>query len=476
MENLSDKKLVEMTKALEGIVSKEYISTNLFERIKATLDCLPYSLEKEQLCHVVVMPRSKDEISEIMKYANSVKMPVFIRGSGTHLAGAYRPHIPGIVIRTHRLNDFQLFEDYGFFECGPACIVGNIGEELEQKGFFLPIAPGSRRIATMGGIISNNTSGHLVDAAVGKFGDYVLGLEVILPNGEVIETGTKGLRRPAGTDLTKLFLGGDGLLGVITKIRMRLVPPVKSAYGMAIFDDLIPLARGVQRMYMDRRHPPYYMEFLDEPSANFGFSRQGLEQPGGAVNLFVCIASSQDEATYKVGEILKSFETIGAKKAFRIEDNSYWYKLWHTREVIGSNLMQREGTPQVKAAEVVSTLKDLVDCMEDCIHFSDGMPLLSQLEMLLLGHIGGLTLHPGFLIPRDWDDETKRKVIDELFQRETEINLKYGTCGGEWGQLGKRKDFFIKRYGKESYEVIKSIKNAMDPNNILNPGILEGYR
>lgn len=475
MKSLNQTELTKMIEILERIVSKGYVATNIFERIKNTLDVFPYELEKGQICHVVVMPGSKSEISEVMKYSNSLKMPVFVRGSGTHLGGAYRPHIPGIVVNTHRLNKIELFEDYGFFECEPGCIVGKVGDKLAELGYFLPMAPGSRDTATMGGLIVNNTSGHIVDSSIGKPGDYVLGLEVVLPNGDIIETGTKGLRRPAGTDLTKFFLGSDGLLGVITKIRMRLVPAVRQAYGLAVYDDLLSLARGVQRMYMERCPAPLFMEFLDAGSAKIGFELRGLDPPRGAVNIFVSIGHSEQEASEKANTVLKSLKAEGPLDAYQVKDVNIWNKIWSSREVIGSNLMQQRGE-QLKTAEIVSNLKDLVYCMEDCIDFNKGLPLLSQLDLYLFGHIGALTFHPACLIPRHWDNEKKKVAINELFQRDAELNLKYGTCGGEWGQFAKRKDFFIKRYGEKSYQIVKDLKKMFDPNNILNPGILEGYR
>jgi glycolate oxidase len=256
---------------IEKIVTPRYVLTHIFERIKNSLDTFPYEAEREKLPWAVVMPGTKEEVSEILKVANAQKAPIFIRGSGTSFTGASRYHVPGIVLSTHRLDSIEVSEDYGFFECGPGCIIASLEEALKPRGFFLPAAPGSRLIASMGGIIANNTSAHIVDTSMGKPGDYVLGLEVVLPTGEVIETGTKGLRRPAGTDLTKLFVGGDGLLGVVTKIRMRLVPQFERACGLAVYESLEAVARAVQRVYTERRPAPLFMEFMDEKSAQIGY-------------------------------------------------------------------------------------------------------------------------------------------------------------------------------------------------------------
>jgi len=472
MESVS--KIDRIYKYMENIVAKEYISTTIFDRIKSAQGVFPYEVKTEQVPYVVVMPSNREELVEIVKYANMEKIPIFISTSGTHALGGTRPHTHGIALSMHRLNKIEFLEEYGFFECEAGCICNKVGEALDKKGYFLPMAPGSRLIATMGGLISNNTSGHVVDTSIGKPGDYVYGLEVVLPNGEIIETGTMGLRRPSGTDLTKYFIGGDGLFGIITKIRMRLLPGIHKAYGAAIFDNLISLAKGVQRMHREMCPSPLFMEFMAQDAAKIGYEIKGMPPPKGSVIFFVCIGNTEEEARNKVDRILKSLQAEKPLEAFTVDDINLWNNLWSTREVLGSFLM-RKGD-QWMAAEVVSNLKDLPECMDDAQNFYKDIPLLSQLESHLYGHIGGLTFHPGALMPRQWDSETKKNAIDEKFRKEMELNIKYNTCGGEWGQFSKRTDFFIKRYGQAGYEFVKGLKRTIDPNNILNPGVLEGYR
>jgi glycolate oxidase len=460
---------------LENIVTPQYVSTELFEGIKNTLDALPYDIEKEQVALAVVMPDSAKEVSEILKFANEKKVPIFVRGSGTQLAGSTRPHVPGIVINTHRLNKLEISEDDGFFECGPGCICADVQTELEKLGYFLPMAPGSRLIASMGGLVSNNTSGHLVDACLGKPGDYVMGLEVVLPNGEIIETGTQGLRRPAGTDLTKFFVGGDGLLGVITRIRMRLVPAFHKAFGFAVFEHLSSLAKGVQRMYYEKRPIPIFTEFMDKRTSKLAYEIKGMAPPEGSMIFFVSIGGSEKEASEKLLEVFKSFEAEDPVLVQNIEDPETWEKLWSARELIGSYIQQTMKSYSI-SAEVVSNLRGLVECMEDSMNFTKGLPLLGELPFFLLGHIGALTMHPAVALPKEWSNEKRRQAMKEKFDKETELNLKYRTCGGEWGQFSKRKEFFVRRYGEAAYKMIVALKQALDPNNILNPGVLEGNR
>jgi glycolate oxidase len=460
---------------LESIVGRDHVSESIFEKIKNALDTFPYGPDKEALPYCVVLPETREQLSEIMKYANRENIPVFVRGSGTQLAGSSRPHISGIVISTHLMDKFEIFEGFGFFESEPGVTVREATEILAAKGYLLPILPGSRLIASMGGVVSNNTSGHIVDAALGKLGDYVLGLEVVLPTGEILETGTKGLRKPAGTDLTKLFVGGDGLLGIVTKIRMRLIPLVKQAYGIAVYDDLDSIAKGVKRMYLEHCPPPLFMEFMDRKVAEIAYKIKEMEPPPGPVIFFVGMGRDIDDAQAKMAVIMECFLKENPIDARAITDMEEWTKLWTAREVIAPYLMQETGG-KLLLAEVVANLAQLAECMKDAESYNKGVPVLEELENYLFGHIGALTMHPTHIVPSTWDDQKSRKAVKENFRKEMELNLKYGTCGGEWGQFSKRMPFFLRRYGETAYNLVKGTKSVFDPRNILNPGILEGYR
>ncbi|MGC8621716.1 MAG: FAD-binding oxidoreductase [Caldisphaera sp.] len=470
-----DKNLMQLKNDLGVIIGEKYVSINTFERIKNTLDPMPYRINREAMPYAVILPGTKEEVSEIFKYANKNKIPIFIRGSGTQLNGASRPHIPGIVLLTRRMKKIEIIEEGGYFECECGARCGEVTDQLQKKGYYLPIYPGSRVIASMGGLVSNNTSGHLTDTYTGKPADYVLGLEVVLPTGEIIETGTIGLRKPAGTDLTKWFAGGDGILGFIYKIRMRLLPLLKRSYGVAIFQDLKHLAKGVQRIYLDKRPLPIFMEFMSKNISDIGFEVKGLNKPLGPVLLAVTEGFTKEEASKKIDGLMKSFQEEKAIEAYRVDNMDEWEKLWSTREVIGSYVMQVQKGKLI-TSELSGNLKDLVEIMDDAEHFNQGLKILSNFQPLLFGHIGALTIHVSFLLPANLPDEQLKEATDELFRKEAEINLKYLTCGGEWGQFSKRKDFFIKRYGQKSYDIVKDIKRVFDPNNILNPGILEGIR
>jgi len=459
---------------MREIVPEESVSKSVFERINNALD--PYTfasdISPEEVPYVVVRPGSAEEVGKVMEYANSKKIPVFVRGSGTSLQGAARFHHKGIVLNVSRLTHLNIMKEYGFVEFGPGHRVLHVKEELEKEGYFLPLVPGSIRVASIGGIISNNTSAHAIDSCLGKPRDYVLGLEVVLPTGEILETGTRSLRRQAGTDLTHYFVGGDGLLGVITGVRMRLVPVFKNAYGVAVFDDLIPLARAVQRIYVEKAPPPLFLELLDKRVAQISFEIQGLPPPPGPLILFHAIGQTEQEAAYKVNRLVEVIEKESPTEAKRIDDLNEWRKIWLARESALPYICQA-GKGVFGLSEVVSTVADLVDCLKDVMNMGKGMPTLEKLgEPYLFGHIGALTFHPTFIVPVNWPAEEKAKVVDEMFFKEAEINAKYGTSGGEWGQFARRSPFYLKRYGERAFQVVREMKKLFDPNNILNPNVL----
>jgi len=459
---------------LSGILSKDAVSNSIFERINNSLD--PYTgatdITPDEIPYVVVRPSSTEEVSKVMTYANSKKIPVYIRGSGTSLHGAAKFHRKGIVLNVSRLTNLEIRKDNQYFECGAGLRCIDVKEQLAKEGYFLPMAPGSIRVASMGGLISCNTTAHAIDSSLGKPRDYVIGLDVVLPTGEIMHVGTKSHRRIAGTDLTQYFVGGDGILGVITNIRMRLMPMFKSAYGVAFFDDLIPLTRSVQRIYQENAPLPLFLELLDKRCAELTFEIQGLPKPPGPLIMFHAMGVNEDDATYKINRIVEVVKKEKPIQAKRIEDVTEWNKVWLARESALPFVIQA-GKGAFAFSEVVSTVSGLVDCMTDVMHMGKGLPTVEELgDPYLFGHIGALTFHPCYIVPATWPAEKKAKAVAEMFEREAELNLKYETTGGEWGQFVKRSPFFIKRYGEKAYQLVRGVKKVFDPNNILNPNIL----
>jgi glycolate oxidase len=462
-------------KRLKHIVGEKNISDNFFELVNNTLDAQPYDFDPDAdvLPHAVVRPKDENEISEIFRLANQENIPVYPRGSGTSFTGSARAPQKGIILNTGRIDFIDIDTDEGYLECGPGAIVNAVETALGKKGFFLPVYPGSRLVATMGGMMAGNTSGHIIDACIGKPADYVLGLQVVLPTGEILETGSKGLRRPAGTDLTKFFVGNDGLTGVVTKIRIRLVPARARAFGIAYYHEPESVAKAVVRMYREKAPPPLFMEFMDKATTTISFEHAGLLAPPGCSIFFASLGATKEIASENTQRLLDVMNKEDPVRAEEIEDLDEWLKIWTAREVVIASLMQKHDG-HFSGPEIVSTLSKLVDCMKEMERYGEKAPIFEGLPFYLLGHIGALTFHPTLIVPRNWDNEKKRHLVDAQFEIEKEMNIRYGTCGGEWLQFGKRTEFFKKRYGEKAYDLVKQMKRIFDPNDILNRGILEG--
>jgi FAD/FMN-containing dehydrogenase len=234
----------------------------------------------------------------------------------------------------------------------------------------------------------------------------------------------------------------------------------------------VHLARAVQRIYQENAPLPLFLELLDKRCAELTFEIQGLPKPPGPLIMFHAMGQTEDEATYKINQLVRVIQKESPIEARRIDDVDEWHKIWLARESALPFVCQA-GKGVFALSEVVSTVADLGDCLEDVRNMGKGMPTLEKLgEPYIFGHIGALTFHPTFIIPTDWPSEDKIKVLEEMFSREAEINLKYGTAGGEWGQFARRTPFFLKRYGERAFELVKAVKKVFDPNHILNPNIL----
>ena len=213
-----------MISDLRSIVGKENVSDSIYERMSYGQDAVGPDLEEEKIPVAVVKPITSEAVSRVMKYAEKHKTPIYIHGAGTAFKGSARPVRQGsILLSTQGLNSFEIYEEDLYFEAGAGLNQYELEKELLRRGYMLPMNVGSKFGATIGGGVSINTIGHMVDICLGKIIDYVMGVEVVLPNGEIVETGTRSIRRPAGIDYTRFFVGMEGLFGVITKVRMRLL-------------------------------------------------------------------------------------------------------------------------------------------------------------------------------------------------------------------------------------------------------------
>jgi len=462
---------------LESLIGKKNVSGNIFERMSYGQDAAQPDLDPEKIPLAVVKPTTTEGVSAVIKYANENKAPVYIHGAGTAFKGSPKPKRPGsILLSTQGLTSIEPHEEDMYYELGAGVNQYELEKALLSRGYMLPMTIGSKFAATIGGAVSINTIGHMVDICIGKIIDYVMGVEVVLPNGDIIETGTRSIRRPAGLDYTRFFVGSEGLFGVITKIRLRVIPDPKKAYIVGFFPELIDIARAFQRHYTEKLPPPLYGELLDSVAAEAPFKLRGLGEPKGHMGLAITISHTQEEADRQAEEMVRVFKAENAIDAFVATSKKEQTDYWEARDNILNILQASEGNDRlvmagsVEAAVPLSHLGDVIKYLQTGHTYS----ALKKAKLFIYGHVGTCDLHGMWVAPVSMPQEERMQIGKQATQLEGDINLMWGCASGEIGQTGSRMPFFKKRYGMAAHGMLMNIKRAVDPNNILNPGNLEG--
>ncbi len=462
-----------LAKDLSRIMGKEHVFTDKPTAVVYAKDTMPWDLEEKNIPYAVVRPGNAQEISRLLKYANEKLIPVHIHGSGTSLVGLARPKTNCIVLDTARMKDIRVYPERGYFEAGPGIHLAQLRKELGKYNAMLPVFPGSELAATLGGAIAVNTSAHGVDAALGKPGDFILGLELVLPTGEIITPGTESTRRPAGIDPTKFFIGSEGLLGVLTLLRMRLIPMPYFQHIVASYRTTEDILDTVMEMYKQRIFPPLFFEYLDEMAAKIGYEAVGLAEPEGAVAMMRIHSWSKTGCEERAGDFLTFLQGGNPTEARIVHDLDEWNKIWTSRAEAG-NYMYRLG--MTFGSEISPRVDKLREAFRDAKSFILNLDSYQGNEFISFGHIGAPTIHAyAFLRTKDIPSELKKAIALEMREKSEELNIKYGGCGGEWGLTAQRVSFLKKKYEKEVYEALVKIKRALDPNDILNRGNLQGW-
>lgn len=463
----------QLEKDLAALVGKDHAFTDLPTAMAYAKDTMPWKVQPHNIPVAVVRPADAVDVSKILTYANEKEIPVHTHGSGTSLVGLGRPKTNCIILDMGRMQDFKAFPERGYFEVGPGMHIAKLRKALVPFNAMLPVFPGSEPIATIGGSVSVNTSAHTVDASLGKPGDYVLGMEVVLPNGEILETGTQSTRKPAGIEATKFLVGSEGLLCVITRLRMRLIPQPFLENIVAFYDNTEQILDTVMQMYAKGIPTPLFFEYLDEKSSTVGFEAVGLEAPTGAVAMMSVHSSTRTGCRAKAEAFLEFLKGTSPTEAKIVEDKNEWDKIWSSRAEAG-NYVYRLGA--TFGSEITVPVDKLKEAFAEAKEIILNLDSYKGNEFYSFGHIGAPTIHAYAFIPsKDIPDETMKAVTMEVREKTESLNVKYGGCGGEWGLTAQRAGFLKEKYGQVYYDFLVNLKKTFDPKNILNRGNLEGW-
>lgn len=413
---------------------------------------------------VVVQPLATEEVQRVMKLANEHVIPVYPRGQATSLSGGSLPVKGGIVLDFSQwTNKLEIDPDDMVAVVSPGVLTASINAAANRYGLMYPPDPSSSNVSTIGGNLAENAGGPR-GLKYGVTKDYVLGLEIVTAEGEVMRTGGRTVKNVTGYDLTKLIVGSEGTLAIITEATLRLIPkPPATKTLMAIFDDLVDSGKSISKV-LSSGIIPAKMEIIDQACvvAVENYQPLGLPTDIEAIVLIELDGHPQaiEEEIVKVKQIC---EEVGAREVKVANDEKEAEELWKARKLVSPAIVRVKPTkisedatvPRSKIPDMFRRLKEIREKY--------------QVDLVVFGHAGDGNLHPNIIADQRDEEEMKRveMAVEEIFKAALELG---GTLSGEHG-IGTMKAPFMKlELGDVGLEMMKRIKESWDPKNILNPG------
>ncbi len=454
---------------LKEIVGEKRIIYNDAEKIE------PYShdeVQAQEYAHypeVVAMPKTADEIAAIIKLANLEKIPVTPRGAGSGLSGGAVPLYGGILISLEKMNRIlEIDRDNMVAVVEPGVITNDLNNRVNEEGLFFAGYPMSLETCFIGGNVAENSGGGRA-LKYGVTGRYILGLEVILPTGEIVLFGGKRLKDVTGYNMVQLMVGSEGTLGIFSKIIIKLLPMPQARIDMLVlFPDVNSALQIASQIMMNLRIIPAGIEFMDSLSLEITCNYLGEKERfagAGAILLIELDGKNREQVLDECLEIDNLCQAYGALDSFVAEGPRDQEKIWRVRKYAGE---------AYNALGDILSAEDIVVPPASIIKVIPRLQDLSEKYGLLLpsfGHVGDGNLHVN-VIKKPSDDLQRCKrilpiLLTELYLLTKELD---GTISGEHGIGHKRSKYLPLVMGETEINTMKQIKCALDPLHILNPG------
>jgi len=446
---------------LEGIVSPENVSRRIEDLICGSYEAVLLKYRPD----IIVVPKTTEQVSKILQLANRYRIPVTPRGAGTSVAGNSLPVLGGICLDMCAMNGILEFDaENQMVVVEPGVVCDTLNDYLASHGFFFSPDPASSPGATIGGMVANNSGGNRA-LKYGVTRDHVLWLEAVLPTGEIIKPGSKTIKSVSSYDLTRLLIGSEGTLAVITKVGLRLTP-LPEAYSacLYIFKDIGDSTETAVRIKSSGTIPAM-LEFMDETTSKAAFEYVNLDLPKGCAVLIGCDGHREavEREIETIHNIALKGEPIFAAKASSTEERDRYISarkaaLPALSKVATTVCMEDLTVPVTRIPEACGRIGKIPSKL--------GVP---GFTVSIFGHIGEGNLHPTFLF--DEREPTQKeaffKALDLLY-RDVAIPLS-GSITGEHGIGILRGDYIKLEYGEKMFKLMHEIKMAFDPNMILNP-------
>lgn len=445
---------------LQQTLGKDHVTTD-----KADLICYSYDATQQQfLPDVVVYPGTAEEIALIMKLANAEMVPVFPRGAGSGFTGGSLPTKGGIVLSTERMNQIiEIDTENLVATVEPGVVTEQFQKAVEKLGLFYPPDPASLKFSSLGGNVAECAGGpRCVKYGVTK--DFIIGLQIVTPTGDILTTGGPTMKGVVGYDLTKLLCGSEGTLGIITKIVIKLLPlPEAKKTMLVLFDSIDGAAQAVSTI-IGNKIIPTTLEFMDGRTIDCVRQATDLDVPENARAVLIIEVDGDkeflDKQVRKIQQLIQPHGVVETRTAETPEESE---ALWQIRRSVSASL--RKVNPD-KFNEDICVPRSKVPEM---IRKVDAIAEKYNVPIVNFGHAGDGNIHVNVMIDKKVPGELGRaeKAIEEVFKGALALG---GTMSGEHGVGIAKAPYIPLEITEQAAVYMKTIKKALDPNNILNPG------
>jgi len=446
--------------SLKGIVGKDNVYTENSDRITHSYD----ATQKSFLPDVVVYAESAEQVSGIVKIAGENSIPLLPRGAGSGFTGGTLPVRGGIVLVLTRMNRIITIDSDNLIAVvEPGVVTAELQREVEKLGLFYPPDPASKDFCTLGGNVAECAGGpRCVKYGVTK--DYILGLQVVTAAGDIIRTGGRTLKNVVGYDLTKLFVGSEGTLGIVTEIVLKLLPKPEAKKTMLVqFETINGAARAVADI-IRAKIIPTTLEFLD--AATIGCIRDisPIPLPDECRALLIIeVDGDSDVIGKQAARILDIIRPHGVLNTRIAETDEESEEIWEVRRKVSPSL--RKVNPDKFNEDIVVPRSKVPDMISRLERLSEkyGVPIVN------FGHAGDGNIHVNVMVDlaEDGMQEKVDRVMKEIFHAAVSLE---GSISGEHGIGTSKMDYLGMEVDSLTIDYMRRIKRALDPDNILNPG------
>ncbi len=450
----------EILKKLEAIVGKDRLKTSKEDLLTYAYDAYVMEFMPE----AVLFPKATDEVSKIMKVAGEHKIPMTPRGAGSGLMSGALAKQGGIVVcfsMMNRILEVNTANRYAVVE--PGVVISEFQKEVEKVNLFYPPDPGSATVATMGGAVMMNAGG-MRGVKYGVTRDYVMGLEIVLPSGEIMETGAKTSKDVTGYDLTRLLCGSEGTLALTTKIIVRLLPKPKTKRTLQAIYNRIDDAGTTVAKIIEAGIIPATLELMDRTiiKAIEDYAHLGLPLDAQAVLLID--VDGDPETVERQARLVADFcRNQGAREVRVSQSEKENEQLWMGRRAAFGAVARMRPTCVIE--DVTVPVSYLTAAIKRVIEIAER----NRVQIAVLAHAGDGNLHPLILCDQRDQGEMERveKAMGEIVDYAISVG---GTLSGEHGIGIAKAKYLPRQLSPTALQMMKAIKKTFDPQGILNPG------